>query len=360
MQSKNFPLSFLLLCVILSIIAGIVGGFMLQVFFPFEQVPISNVSWLPIFSDNKPKLLSPSDQEKMIGKVLNQIQQGVVALYRKNPRQTTGIYLQNERLGCGFALTSDGWLVTEKSILGNLRKEEVIVKINEKFSPVEKIVIDPATSVIFLKVAGQNLSVLALGNSQELNLGQTLLVPAEKSAILAVTQQLGYQEKRTAQDFIESSEIFSKFFLVSNAHEELVGCPALNLQGEAVGILAGVFEGQAGKIIPIDYVQRAVQSLLKKGAAERVLLGVQYQDLGRLFKEEQQRGALVKNISRKSPAELTGLQVGDIILKVENEEVGRGRNLTEIIQEYPPGTEVNLLIKRAGEEMKKVVKLGTF
>ncbi|MEE9189863.1 MAG: PDZ domain-containing protein [Candidatus Neomarinimicrobiota bacterium] len=91
---------------------------------------------------------------------------------------------------------------------------------------------------------------------------------------------------------------------------------------------------------------------------KRGFLGVQIQDLGEqlreYFKVKGDAGVLVSEVEEDSPADKSGLKAGDVILKVNDEDVADTGDLTHVIRNYDPGTEVTLSILRNGR--KKSIK----
>ena len=113
------------------------------------------------------------------------------------------------------------------------------------------------------------------------------------------------------------------------------------------------------KFYPIDYFNSIMKSAVQKEEISRSYLGVNFIDLESApnLSIEQKQGALISGDSSRravianSPAQKAGLQTGDIIIKVENEEVSRSRTLPELIQDYDSGVSVNLTVLRNGKEL---------
>jgi S1-C subfamily serine protease len=122
--------------------------------------------------------------------------------------------------------------------------------------------------------------------------------------------------------------------------------------------------------VPAEYLRTVLDDLLKKNKIERTSLGVNYINLGTHPKIDLQSGEMVsrgailsgyKNMTaivKGSQAEKAGLKLGDIIVAVEEDTIGAGESLSEIIQNYDSGQKIKLTIVRDGEEKVIEVVLG--
>lgn len=138
----------------------------------------------------------------------------------------------------------------------------------------------------------------------------------------------------------------------------------VNLSGEIMAIVL-----DTKYALPTEYLIPIMGGIIKNDI-KRPELGVNYINLAKYPKvnpktgEMRDHGALLsgyKNllaVKRGSPADKAGLQVGDIILQVEDELVNGKKTLTQMIQEYSPGSELELLILRGEKERVVKVVLG--
>lgn len=351
--------------------AGIVGALIIEAYF----VPSAYVMSVGKWTEVKKKIPT---SELRIGGEVGRVAFTVVDIYLAKPEPDSKdildkIYLDNLKRGKGVILTSDGWILTTKSTFGDLKEKALeekylIITSTGKSYEVKEFILDKVSDIVFLKVEAEDLPVIQIGSREKLEVGQTIATFDDSGIVTTKIASLNYEtpflEKK---DLIKSSEKFSKFIFLEDPIFEKGGNPLINSEGEVVGLLA--FEG-ARVAIPIDYIKSAFVDILKYKKIKRTFLGVNYIDLASIRLKENatvglKKGALlyenkdlkIKATIPKSPAEAAGLKAGDIILKIDKEELSSTRDLTELIQEYQPGNSLDLLVLRAREERIVRVKL---
>jgi serine protease Do len=142
----------------------------------------------------------------------------------------------------------------------------------------------------------------------------------------------------------------------------------VDLDGRVVGINTAIFGGPAfvgyGFAIPIDLAKKVVSDILEYGEVRRPQLGVTISDVNAVDAEayglSEVRGADIGTVVPDSPAEEAGLQIGDVILAVDDEPIDDAADLTTTLAEHQPGDAVTLTVFRGGEERELEVELGRF
>ena len=146
------------------------------------------------------------------------------------------------------------------------------------------------------------------------------------------------------------------------------GGPLFNLRGQVVGINSQIYSRSGGFMgisfaIPIDVAMNVAEQLKANGKVQRGQLGVVIQevsyDLAKSFSLDKASGALIAKIMPNSAAQQAGLQVGDIVRKVNGEEVRASSDLPVMVGSIMPGKEVTLSIWRGGKQTDVKVKLGS-
>ena len=146
------------------------------------------------------------------------------------------------------------------------------------------------------------------------------------------------------------------------------GGPLFNLRGQVVGINSQIYSRSGGFMgisfaIPIDVAMNVAEQLKANGKVQRGQLGVVIQevsyDLAKSFGLDKASGALIAKIMPNSAAQQAGLQVGDIVRKVNGEEVRASSDLPVMVGSIMPGKEVTLSIWRGGKQTDVKVKLGS-
>ncbi|OGY46147.1 MAG: hypothetical protein A2731_01060 [Candidatus Buchananbacteria bacterium RIFCSPHIGHO2_01_FULL_39_8] len=362
-----------ILSVIFGLAAGIVGQIITDVYIdPFSQDYFyqninTNQSIIEIPELRRVKRFLGIEQDFEVNKSVKQALPNLIGIYLKKPPSQdilNQIYLSQDLLGNGFILTSDGWLVTHQLVIGNQNPEQLVVIYQNKQYSIDQLIEDSMTGTVFLKVSASNLPVAILGDSDENNSGQ-LAVSLNSLGVVVVTniESPNYQQRSKSSDFVLSSEqYFESILIENNLSESYLGSPLLNLVGEVTGVIKEIDSaGGVALAVPINQFRPVILNVLRDSLVKRPYLGVDYIDLARAVGGEQasNQGALIyRPPLRNSPAADAGLQVDDIIVSIEGQILDMENNLTEIIQQYQPGDELNLEIIRDSKRIDKKVVLS--
>jgi serine protease Do len=173
-----------------------------------------------------------------------------------------------------------------------------------------------------------------------------------------------YLEVSSANNYVISSEQYGKAILLTNDLEQtFLGSPLVNLAGEVIGVIKQVDDGLV-TAVPIDQFRSIILDVLRSSIVKRPLLGVDYIDLASingLSKDLTQglnQGALIwKNPSRNTPAFAADLREDDIILNIDGQAVDSNSNLTQLIQQYQAGDQIDIEILRDGQTLSRTATL---
>lgn len=274
-------------------------------------------------------------------------------------------------LGSGFIISKDGYILTNNHVINGVDKIEVtLISSEKKFGKDNKIPAtligkDPATDVALLKVSvGFELPVLPLGDSSKIMKGEWAMAfgnpfgldhSVSAGIISAVGREITQNENRRFDDFIQTDAAIN----FGNS-----GGPLVNLKGEAIGINTAITaEGSGiGFAVPINMVKDIILQLKSTGTVSRGYLGVLIQDVNEEMKEAlglpSAKGVLVNDIVAGGPAAKSELRRGDIILRVNGEEVNDSRSLQKSVAKTKPGSEARLEILRDKKPMTLKAKVG--
>jgi len=265
--------------------------------------------------------------------------------------------------GSGFIISEDGYILTNNHVVGDA--DVITVKLNDgREFKAERIGGDKKSDIAVIKIDGENLPTLPLGDSEKLQVGEW---------VIAIGNPFGLSETLTSgivsakgrntvgindyEDFIQTDAAINP----GNS-----GGPLINLDGQAVGINSAIFSSSGGSVgigfaIPINMARNIKDQLVRDGKVTRGQLGVRIgeltKDLADYFGAETSKGALVSDVLKGSPAEKAGLESGDIILKIDGRDVESIGQLRNTIAMVAPGTKVDLLIYRKGKEKTVTVSI---
>lgn len=306
-------------------------------------------------------------QDAKIDETVSSVGSSLVGIYKKKAAQVKpsevfaleNFYKLNEPNGQGFVITSDGWIVTSLVLVKDYSNYVVITK-DKTIYQIDKAAADSLTKFNFIHVPARDLPVRKFAEIKDIKNG-SLAVSVNWLGANSVAAVSGFSD---SAGLVKSSDSFSRKLVLSNKPTaEFKGAVIFNLAGDALGLV-----NDGGEIEPLSHLNGAVKSLFKTKTGVRSSLGVNYIDLtglveiagqnslwqkGVVIYKDQKAAAIKKN----SPAEISGLREGDIIISVDNLELNKDNNLAEIIQDHLAGETVNLLISRQGQEKEVKVTL---
>ncbi len=264
-------------------------------------------------------------------------------------------------LGSGFIISEDGYVVTNNHVVDNAEDIEVILEGGEKYKA--KILgRDPKTDLALLKIEPKwELPAVKFGDSNKLRIGDWVMAIGNPFGLgHTVTAGIVSAEGRVLglgayDDFIQTDAPINP----GNS-----GGPLFNLNGEVVGVNTAIFAGGQGIgfAIPINITKNIVDQLKEKGKVVRGWLGVLIQQITPEIAEgmnlKELKGTLVSDVTPGGPAEKAGIKRGDIIVKFNGHKIEKVAQLTGIVADTPPDTQVQLRVMREGNEKDITVKLG--
>ena len=258
-----------------------------------------------------------------------------------------------QSVGSGFILSADGYLITNAHVVDNA--DEVKVNLADRREFKAKVIgVDKRTDVALLKIDATNLPRVTIGDPDKLKVGEW---------VVAIGKPFGLENTMTAGIVSAKGRDLPQENLVPFIQTDVAinpgnsGGPLFNLKGEVVGINSMIFSRSGGYMglafaIPIDVAMGAVNQLKDKGKVTRGRIGVQIQEvtkeLAEAFGLPKAAGALVNSVEKGSPADKGGVEVDDVILKVDGREVRSSTELPRMITPIRPGTKITLGIWRKG------------
>ena len=275
------------------------------------------------------------------------------------PRERAG-------MGSGFIVSSDGFIVTNHHVVENARQVVVRLPDRQEFDA-EVVGTDPRSDLAVLKIEATRLPVLALAEDDDVKVGQWVLaIGSPFSLDFSVTAGIVSALGRSLPT--ETGDNYVPFIQTDVAiNPGNSGGPLFNLDGEVIGVNSQIFTRSGGSIglsfaIPVSVVRNVVSQIQENGVVERGWLGVSIQDVDRNLAEsfglDRPRGALIAQVGRDSPAERAGLQSGDIIVTFDGEPIETSADLPHVVGLIAPGSRVQALIVRDGDEQRVTVEVG--
>ncbi|WP_295856184.1 Do family serine endopeptidase [uncultured Xylophilus sp.] len=266
-------------------------------------------------------------------------------------------------VGSGFIVSPDGLIMTNAHVVKGAK--EVTVKLTDRRELRAKVLgADPKTDIAVLKVDAQNLPVVTLGKSTDLNVGEW---------VLAIGSPFGFENTVTAGVVSAKGRALPDDSAVPFIQTDVAvnpgnsGGPLFNAKGEVVGINSQIYSRTGGYqgvsfAIPIDLATKIRQQIVAHGKVEHARLGVSIQDVNQAladsFKLGAPEGALVANVEKGGPAAKAGLESGDVIRAINGQPVVTSADLPAFVALATPGDTVKLDVWRQGSTRQITATLG--
>jgi serine protease Do len=268
---------------------------------------------------------------------------------------------QQQGVGSGFVMSKDGYIVTNNHVVENADKIKVKFASGKEFTA-KVIGRDAKTDLALIKIEGaSDLHPLKLGNSDALKVG---------SWVVAVGSPFGLEQTVTvgivsAKGRVIGSGPYDNFIQTdASINPGNSGGPLINMDGEVVGINTAIIpNGQGiGFAIPVNMAKEIAPQLQKNGHVTRGWVGVSIQEvtpeLAKSFGLKENRGALVAEVFKETPAEKAGIEQGDIILKFNGKDVSDSKELPRMLAATPVGEKATIDLLRNGRNIERTVKVG--
>lgn len=279
--------------------------------------------------------------------------------------------------GTGFFVTSDGRIATNRHVVEDTEAEYTVVLNNGERHSAIVLARDPIQDLAVIKIAGNGYPTLALGDSDTISTGSTVIAIGNALGEFQNTVSSGVVSglSRTIHSGGSGSveELRSLIQTDAAINPGNSGGPLLTLDGKVVGINTAIIQGAQGIgfALPANLLARDLRDIEKLGRIAYPYIGVRYITVNKDMAETESlgvtQGALIRGdesspgVVEGSPASEVGLASGDIILRVDGRQINPQNPLADVIQRYSAGDTVTLrVLRQNGEESDIVLTLGEF
>ncbi len=273
-------------------------------------------------------------------------------------------------LGSGVIVSTDGYIVTNNHVVAKAMDIQVLLSDKRTFKG--KIVgADSQTDVAVIKIEASGLPVVPFGDSNQLKVGDTVMAFGNPfGQYFTVTRGIVSALGRSGMG-IEGFENFIQTDAAINPGNS--GGALVNVRGQVVGINTAILSGNSesggeggsvgiGFAIPSSMALRVIEALIKTGKVTRGYMGISIRSLdeglSKQFKVPDIGGALVEDLTAGGPAEKAGIKNGDVIRKLNGQQIGDSGQCTAMITNLNPGAEVTVDILRDGQPLTIKATLG--
>ena len=270
---------------------------------------------------------------------------------------------KSQSLGSGFIISSDGYILTNAHVVNSA--DEVIVKLSDKREFKAKIIgADRRTDVALLKIDANGLPKVSIGDPSQLKVGEW---------VAAIGSPFGLENTMTAGIVSAKGRALPQENFVPFIQTDVAinpgnsGGPLFNLKGEVVGINSQIYSRSGGSMglsfsIPIDVAIDISNQLKAGGKIARGWLGIAIQEISKeladSFGMKNTNGALIAGVEKGGPADKSGLEAGDVILKFDGKAIAASSDLPRVVAAVKPGKTVSAEVLRKGTTKTLAITVG--
>lgn len=290
------------------------------------------------------------------------------------PFHPEGMEQRTQGSGSGFIFDQGGYIMTNHHVVRNALHVNVVMLDGREYTA-EVIGSDPDTDVAVIRVEpgrGETLPVIDLGDSDGLRVGDWVIALGNPLGLtFTTTAGIVSAKGRSIGILAQASDTPLEAFIQTDAaiNPGNSGGPLVDLNGRVVGINTaiqsptGLFAG-AGFAIPIALAHKVATDIMEYGVVHRPRLGVTIDDVNaadaEVYRLPAITGAEITSVSPGTPADRAGLQLGDVVVAIEDQPINNVAELQARVARFQPGDRIRVKYIRYGREGEAVVELGEF
>ena len=269
--------------------------------------------------------------------------------------------------GSGFIISEDGYILTNHHVIEDSSSISVSMYDGTSYDA-QLIGYDASNDIAVLKIEGENLVPVVLGDSDDLNVGDSVVAIGNPLGELTFSLTAGTISAKDRKVTLSSSVTMDLIQTDCAINSGNSGGALFNLYGEVIGITNAKYSSSStseasidniGFAIPVNDVRPIVESIIEKGYLSKPYIGVSISDVS----AEAQAygipaGAAVQEVVADSPAQKAGLRVGDVITAVNGTTITSGNDLVDLVGAAQVDDELTLTVYRQGQSQEIVLTVG--
>ena len=273
--------------------------------------------------------------------------------------------------GTGFIIDPNGLVVSNSHVVADVQNKYFVVFSDGSQYEAKVLGADKFNDIALLKIEASNLPSSKLGNSDDLETGQTVFAignsvgkyqnTVTRGVVSALGRAIGLGDESNPQPRLQN--LIQTDAAINSGNS---GGPVINLSGEVVGMSTLVDRSgeSLGFAIPINSIKNAVAQIQQYGKVSRPYLGVNFATVNKAIQSLKQlsvsEGAYVKSVAVGSPAERAGLLSGDVIVEINREKLNQINEMDKVLVKFPTGTTVVIGYLRNGKKEETVAILAEY
>ena len=270
-----------------------------------------------------------------------------------------GQQTQTASSGSGFIITEDGYVVTNYHVVSGASSVQVTLYNGDTY---DATVIggDSDYDVAVLKINAAGLTPVTLGNSADVNVGDSVLAIGNPLGELTFSMSGGYVSSCNRAINVDGTP-FNMIQVDCSINPGNSGGPLVNLYGEVVGIVSAKYSSYSsttveglGFAIPISDVRSIITDIMENGAVTdkaymAITAGTMNEQMAAQFNIDVTEGVFVYSVVEGGAGEKAGLRLGDVITKMGDKTLTSRQDLSAAMKGYRAGDTVTLTVYRGGQ-----------
>jgi 2-alkenal reductase len=330
---------------IVGLAAGLLGGW-----------GLSRLELVPVTAQDQ-----PTQEQTAPGNAISVVQQVGSSVVTVINQQMFGGFdsVQPVGSGTGFIIDAEGHIVTNYHVVAG-GQDFLVILANGERRPATLIGVDPLSDLAVVKVDGELPAVASFGDSDNLQVGES---------VLAIGSPLGTYTNTVTEGIVSAlgRDLPQSNYNNLIQHDAAInpgnsGGPLFNLQGQVIGVNAlGVSEDNGQSIqglffaLPGNQVQNIVSRLIANGRVVYPFFGITYQTINWQNAAQANlsvdNGVYISEISPGGPAEAAGLQAGDIVTAINGVAIDEQNAFAEVLFLHQPGEAVTVNVLRGADQL---------
>ncbi len=272
-------------------------------------------------------------------------------------------------IGSGVIFNEEGYIITNAHVVEGATQIKIILSDERQFDG-DLIGIDGVHDVAILKIQGDNIPSVKLGNSSDIIIGEWAIAVGNPYGFLIKDSKPSVSVgviSAVNRNFAENRDqkVYKGMIQTDAAiNPGNSGGPLVNIYGEVIGINTFIFSESGGSIgigfaIPIDKVKKVSRELIKYGKVRDIWFGFKVQDINPMIASylnlKSVDGVIVAYIEKKGPAAEAGLKKGDIITKINSLKIKDENDAELAVRDIAVGDVIKLEVYR--DKKKKTIEI---
>ena len=319
---------------------------------------------------NNGQSTTPSTGSSNLADVIDSVMPSVVSITTTQYAQRAGTEVASG-YGSGFVYSADGLIATNNHVVEGAGRIYVTLNGDEQQYEAEVVATDSYSDLAILKIDKTGLTPVKFGSSSSLRLGDTVFVIGSTyNGLFANSVSSGIVSGLNREMVLNSA---TQTFIQTDAavNPGNSGGPMFNANGELVGIITrksmlSTVTGETTSIegigfaIPSDVASPVLEQLAQGQQVPRSGIGIMGSSLTEQGKQAYnvENGIYVASVSKGGPAEKAGLEVGDIITKLDGQAIGSMDEMIQLMESKNIGDSITLTYVRNGQENTATVTIG--